>query len=109
MGIDGIDILKPDEFTPVPKVREGEVVSRHIINQGAMRYVFGWDQPLQSFFYQVHDTTRDEYAQIVAQMGTTADTVLPEVTDLVRAAAENGLLIGATTKGQLQAEKDRGL
>ena len=109
MGIDGIDILKPDEFTPTSKVREGEVVSQYIHEEGHLKYVYGWDTALQSFYLQVHDSTRSEEERIIVWLGATADTRMSEVRELVYAAETHGLLIGHAKRGQLQAEKDRGL
>lgn len=109
MGIDGIDILKPDEFTPAPQVRERKAVSQHIVVDQQMKYVFGWDQPLISFYLQVHDLTRPENDQIIVWLGSEATTTMYEVEDLVRAAAKNGLIIGHNTQRQLYAEKDNGV
>lgn len=108
MGIEGIDILKPDEFTPAPKIRERKAVSRHIVEQDEKKYVFGWDQPLMSFYLQVHDLIRDEDDQIVVWLGSTADNKMYEVEDLVLAAHRHGLFIDAQMRTTLYGEKDDG-
>jgi copper oxidase (laccase) domain-containing protein len=83
-------------------------MSQHIITEGSKKYVFGWDQPLMSFFLQVHDTSRSEEDQIIVWLGATADTKMYEVEDLVRALAQNGLLIDHSTRVELYGEKDDG-
>lgn len=83
-------------------------MSQHVLIEGDIKYVFGWDQPLMSFFYQVHDLTREEDDQIVIWLGATEDTKMYEVEDLVRAAAKNGLLIGHESQVKLYGEKDDG-
>lgn len=109
MGIRNIDILKPDEFSPATQIRERNFVSQHIVIQEEKKFVFGWDQPLMSFYLQVHDTTRAEDDQITVWMGSTASSVMYEVEDLVRAAAKHGLLIDHAMRVQLYAEKDDGV
>lgn len=73
-----------------------------------MKFVFGWDQPLMSFFLQVHNTTLPEEEQIVAWMGATAKTTMYEIEDLVREARKHGLRIDHTTRVKLYGEKDGG-
>jgi hypothetical protein len=84
-------------------------MSRHIVEQDEKRYVFGWDQPLMSFFLQVHDLIREEDDQVVIWLGATADTIMYEVEDLVRAAAKHGLLIEHPMRVTLYGEKDDGV
>lgn len=107
MGIEGIDILKPDEFTPAPKVREGKSVSRHIVQEERFKYVFGWDQPLQSFYLQVHDSEIiDPDSNPVHWLGCTPPTQMYEVEDLCRSAEIHGLHISHEMRVTLNAEKD---
>jgi hypothetical protein len=89
-------------------------MSQHIVTQEEKKFVFGWDQPLMSFFLQVHDLTiseedEDDRDPIVARFGASADTQMYEVEDLVRVAAKQGLLIGHPTRVELYGEKDDGV
>lgn len=83
-------------------------MSQHIVHEGQYRWVFGWDQPLQSFYLQKHDSTRDEDDQIIVWLGADADTKMYEVEDLVRAANKHGLKIDHRMRVQLYGEKDDG-
>lgn len=109
MGIEGIDNLKPDGFDPAPQARERSPVSQHVVHDEHFKFVFGWDQPLQSFYLQKHDPTRDEDEEIVVWLGATADTKMYEVEDLVHAAAKNGLRINHPMRVTLYGEKDDGV
>lgn len=89
-------------------------MSQHIVvkNEESKKFVFGWDQPLQSFFLQVHDLAivddEDEPDQIILWLGGTG-SIMYEVEDLVRAARKNGLDIPYETRVQLYGEKDDGV
>lgn len=83
-------------------------MSQHIVVREKVKFMFGWDQPLQSFFLQVHDTTRDEDDQIIARYGATLGTRLYEVEDLVRVARGHDLEIGHNVQVDLFREKDEG-
>lgn len=83
-------------------------MSQHIVVQEEKKFVFGWDQPLMSFYLQVHDMTRDEDDQIVTWLGTMPGFKLYEVEDLVRSASKNGLEISLETQSDLYVEKDEG-
>lgn len=75
-----------------------------------VKWVFGWDDPLQTFYLQKHDSfVENPDENPVIWWGMDKNTHLPEVDDLVRKAAELGFAISAGMKGLLQAEKDRGL
>lgn len=84
-------------------------MSRHEVEQGEKKYVFGWDQPLMSFFLQVHDLIREEDDQVVVRLGASPDTTMYEVADLVRAAAKHGLHIEYVMQVKLYGEKDDGV
>lgn len=84
-------------------------MSQHIVVREEKKYVFGWDQPLMSFYLQVHDTTRDEDDQIIVWLGANKDTKMYEVQDLVSAAAKNGLLLDHSQRVKLYREKDDGV
>jgi hypothetical protein len=79
-------------------------MSQHTVVQEEKKFVFGWDQPLQSFYLQVHDTTRDEDDQIVAWQSRG----IYEVEELVRKARKQGLDIPYETQVKLYGEKDDG-
>lgn len=83
-------------------------MSQHIVTQEEMKFVFGWDQPLMSFYLQVHNTTRAEDEQIIAWLGADRESTMYEVADLVRAAKKHGLLIDHAMRVQLYGEKDDG-
>jgi copper oxidase (laccase) domain-containing protein len=83
-------------------------MSQHIVQDEQFKFVFGWDQPLMSFYLQKHDPTQAEDDQIVVWLGATADTKMYEVNDLVYAAHKHGLLIDHSTRVQLYGEKDDG-
>jgi copper oxidase (laccase) domain-containing protein len=83
-------------------------VSQHIVQDERFKFVFGWDQPLQSFYLQKHDPTQSEEEQIVVWLGATADTKMYEVEDLVHVAHRNGLRIGHQMRVKLYGEKDDG-
>lgn len=84
-------------------------MSQHIVEEGQYKWVFGWDQPLQSFYLQKHDSTRSEEEQIIVWLGATRETRLYDVEDLVRAAAKNGLVIDYKMRSELYREKDDGV
>jgi hypothetical protein len=87
-------------------------VSQHIITQEEKKFVFGWDQPLKSFYLQVHDLTipeddEEERDPIVVWLGG-ADSVMYEVEDLVLAASKQGLDIPYRIQVELYGERDDG-
>lgn len=89
-------------------------MSQHIVlhSHADRKWVFGWDQMLQSFFLQVHDLTRheddEENPRIIAWLGADKDTTMYEVEDLVREAKKNGLDIPHEAQVVLYGEKDDG-
>lgn len=86
-------------------------MSQHIVVNEAKKgkWVFGWDQPLQSFFLQVHDLGLPEDDRIITWLGADADTRMYEVEDLVRAARKHGLRIDHRMRVKLYGEKDDGV
>jgi hypothetical protein len=86
-------------------------MSQHIVVQEEKKFVFGWDQPLMSFYLQVHDTTRAEDDQIILWLGAGAcggEPRMYEVEDLVREARKEGLLIEHDMRVKLYGEKGDG-
>jgi hypothetical protein len=105
--IGNIQFLFPDEDSL--SVQRREFVSQYITVVKDMKYVFGWDQPLMSYYLQVHDLTLSGDEQIVAWLGATADTRMYEVEDLVRTAKKYGLDILYKTQVKLFQDKDDGI
>lgn len=83
-------------------------MSQHVITQESRKFVFGWDQPLQSFFLQVHDMHRAEDDQIIAWLGVDSETTMHEVEELTQVAMQYGLLIDHPMRIELYGEKDDG-
>lgn len=113
MGITNIHILIDPEAksNPVLQVRRRkESVSRHVVvnRQSTMKWVFGWDQPLQSFYLQVHNLELSPDDQIVAWLGATPKTRMYEVEDLIQEAQNYGLAIDSSYQPLLYREKDEG-
>lgn len=86
-------------------------MSQHIIEKDEKKYVFGWDQPLLSFYLQVHDLTKDEDDEdrIPVWLGATAESKMYEVGELVTAAQRYGLHIFHPVQVELYGEKDDGV
>lgn len=85
-------------------------MSRHVVqNKKGIKWVFGWDQPLQSFYLQVHDLSLPEDERIVTWLGADAKTEMYEVDHLVQAAMEHGLAIDHSYRDVLYGEKDDGV
>lgn len=83
-------------------------MSQHVVTQEEKKYVFGWDQPLQSFYLQVHDTSRAEDEQIIAWLGATSETKMYEVEELTQVAMQYGLRLDHPMRVELYGEKDDG-
>lgn len=83
-------------------------MSQHEVVQEEKKFVFGWDQPLMSFFLQVHDKTRDEDDQIIHRAGADAGSRMYELQDLVNEARRHGLYIDYKTRVKLHGERDDG-
>lgn len=84
-------------------------MSQHIVEQDGRKFVYGWDQPLQSFYLQVHDLNRPEDEQIIAWYGGDQETTLYEVEALARVARRHGLFLKLSERTALYGEKDDGL
>jgi hypothetical protein len=83
-------------------------MSQHEINNERGRWVFGWDQPLQSFFLHKHVNDVPEDDNPVLWLGATLETSMHEVDDLVGIAEEHGLFIGPERCAALQGDKNEG-
>lgn len=85
-------------------------MSQHVVPSNRGKWVFGWDQPLQSFYLQVHDNQpAKEINEIVLWLGADRDSIMYEVEDLVREAKKTGLIITAEMKMMLYRDKDFGV
>lgn len=84
-------------------------MSQHIVESDRFKYVFGWDQPLQSFYLQQHDIQlEDPDNNPIIWLGPPT-TRMYEVEDLVRQARPLGLDIPHETQVKLYGEKDDGV
>jgi hypothetical protein len=84
-------------------------MSQHIIDEEHVKWVFGWDHPLCSFFLQMHDKTLDiPDGNPVVWLGATRKSVMYEVEELVLAAKLLGLHIPYEMEIVLYADKDEG-
>lgn len=88
-------------------------MSQHIVIDGYRKFVFGWDQSLQSFYLQVHDMLipedNEDPPRIGVWLGADKDSSMYEVHELVRAAKKHGLIINYPTIDKLFGEKDDGV
>jgi hypothetical protein len=86
--------------------RKGDhAMSRHCIATEPFEIVVGWDPPLQTFFLQILDLTRDEEQEIVLWLGTRPGE-LPTVADLEAALASHATLT-PELRQTLEEEKAR--
>lgn len=83
-------------------------MSRHEVDktEEARKWVFGWDQPLMSFYLQVHhlDAPEDHPDRILI-LGADKDTMMHNLDDLVREARKHDLVLPSQVRAQLYAEK----
>lgn len=86
-------------------------MSRHVVDktEDARKYVFGWDQSLQSYFLQVHHLDAPEDDQIQVWLGADKDTQLYELEDFIREARKHGLTVNHDLRRQLYKDRDEGL
>ncbi len=82
-------------------------MSRHEITNDKGTWIFGWDQPLMTFFLQLRDGDLPEEENPVIWLGTEPRQIY-EVTDLVADAGRNGLVIDQQMQATLYADKDDG-
>jgi len=105
MGIENMHLLVDPESQTIRK----EAVSRYIVEEERFKYVFGWDQPLQSFYLQVHDNKIiDPDNNPVHWLGADSETRMYEVEALCRAAETHGLYINYNVRLMLYSDKDDG-
>jgi hypothetical protein len=84
-------------------------MSQYIVEESTKKFVFGWDPPLQSFYLQVHDLTREVDDQIVLWLGAGSCGNAPkmyEVEDLVLEAMKHGLEIPYRAEMDLAEDKN---
>lgn len=78
-------------------------MSRHYVSRNPLEIVVGWDSPLQTFFLQISDPTRDEGNEFVLWLGTYPGE-LPTIESLAAALAPYAALTEELAQ-QLAAEK----
>lgn len=84
-------------------------MSQYILEDDKVRWVFGWDQPLMSFFLQKHDKAiEDPDDNPVVWIGATELTRMCEVDALVRAAKRHDLIIPYAMQVALFRDQDEG-
>lgn len=76
---------------------------------GDLKFVFGWDQALMSFYLQVHDAfVVDPDANPVIWLGADQKSQMYEVEHLVQVAMEHGLGLTREMQMTLYSDKDDG-
>lgn len=83
-------------------------MSRYEVQNGHIKWIFGWDQPLMSFFLQLHNLDLPEEERIISWAGSTVNDRLYEVEELVQMANQHGLDIDSQTQAALYLDKDEG-
>lgn len=86
-------------------------MSRYVVVKENRKFVFGWDPPLKTFFFQVHDKTLPEDERIIFWVGgesLNGSSSIYEVEDLARIAREQGFAIPVNTRVELYLDKDEG-
>ena len=83
-------------------------MSQYVVTEGNIEWVYGWDQPLMSFYLQKKDLTLDEEDQIVVWLGAKKDSQMYEVENLVAAGNRHGLRIPYEMQVKLYGDKDEG-
>lgn len=85
-------------------------MSRHVITgfNPTHQVIVGWDRPLQTFFGQVYDPSRDEDDQIVHWVGADHPRQLQRVEDLAREMLRYAE-IHPVMRARLNSDKDEGL
>jgi hypothetical protein len=80
-------------------------MSRHCISRNPLEIIVGWDPPLQTYFLQITDPTKDEENQFVLWCGTYPDE-LPTTESLADVLAPYAVLT-LDLREQLEDEKAR--
>lgn len=84
-------------------------MSRYRLSGNPLEVVVGWDSPLQTFFLQILDPTKDEEEEIIHWVGMRPGE-LPTVADLdqaldCHAALTSGIALSPELRRQLDEEK----
>lgn len=83
-------------------------MSQHVVEDDKVKWMFGWDQPLMSFYLQKHEKNLDSDENPVLWLGALPNTQMYEVSDLTIAAKKHGLKIPYRTQVVLYGDKDEG-
>jgi hypothetical protein len=84
-------------------------MSRHEVSNEQGKIVYGWDRMLNSFYLQIHDSSQPEDDNPIVWLGSSGDSIMHEVSDLVRAAQAYGIVISYPMQRVLYGDKDEGL
>jgi hypothetical protein len=83
-------------------------MSQYIVVDYPTKFMYGWDNPLQSFYLQKHDLTEDEDNTLVVRLGADIKSIMYEVEDLVNTAQRHGLRIPDDIQVNLNYDKTHG-
>lgn len=86
-------------------------MSQHVIETDELRWVFGWDQTLMTFFLQKHEkelNDSDPDRNPVIWLGADRHTKMYEVEELVTNARQLGLKLPYKALVALFEDKDEG-
>lgn len=84
-------------------------MSKHIVDTVDFKFVFGWDQPLMTFYFQKHDKNLVESDENPIVWKGIKYQEIYEVDDLVNIAKRNGYYIPHDMQVKLYGEKDEGV
>lgn len=83
-------------------------MSQHIVEDEKVKWVFGWDQPMLTFFLQKHDKTLGASDMNPVVWAGTRHGEIYEVDELVKVARNHGLRIDHRTRVLLYGDQDDG-
>jgi len=84
-------------------------MSRHEVSNEQGKIVYGWDRMLNSFYLQIHDSSKSEDDNPIVWLGATGALHLTNVSDLVHAAEKYGIVIPYPMQRVLYRDQDEGL
>jgi hypothetical protein len=82
-------------------------MSRYVVENENIEFLFGWDQPMLTFFLQINDKHADEDDGPLYWYGTGLREIY-EVEDLASIAKRHGLQINHERQVNLYSDKDLG-
>jgi fibrillarin-like rRNA methylase len=84
-------------------------MSRYEVSNEQGKIVYGWDQMLNSFYLHIHDFSKPEDENPIVWLGSSGESILYNVSDLVREARSYGIEIGHAMQRTLYRDKDEGI